>query len=77
MLVNIELLVRIDVHIRREATGGVQDFAQKMGLSRRHLFRYIEYLRDDCCLSIGYCKKRQTYYYTQRKVFILELGRNF
>lgn len=75
MLVNIETLTALDAHIRREATGNAQGLAARIGLSRRHFFRYLEYLKDDCNLNIKYCKIRQTYYYDDHKGFVLKLGR--
>jgi predicted DNA-binding transcriptional regulator YafY len=44
-----------------ENAGSSEEFATKIGLSRRMLFNYLDDLRD-MGLVIEYCRKRKTYY---------------
>lgn len=37
---------------------------EKTGMSRRQVFRYFEYLRDDFNAPLEYCPKRRGYYFT-------------
>ncbi len=47
--------------IYNEKTGTSDEFALKIGLSRRMLFNFLDDLRD-MGLEIAYCRKRKTYY---------------
>jgi len=49
-------------HIKRECTGDVNEFAGKLGVSRRTLFNYLETLRDEGA-TIKFCRYRKTYHY--------------
>jgi predicted DNA-binding transcriptional regulator YafY len=76
MLIDLEIIRGLDAKIRRKSTGTPQNLAESLGISRRHVFRYLEYLRDDCGLEINYDKDRETYYYSNSATFyLLKLGK--
>ncbi|MCU0444251.1 MAG: hypothetical protein MUE85_04985 [Microscillaceae bacterium] len=77
MLVNLEIIRQLDAKIRRKATGNPQDLANSLGISRRHVFRYLEYLRDDCGLLVEYDKDRESYFYANsNNFFLIKLGKD-
>ncbi len=45
LLEQIELLKRIDALVRRKATGTSKQLANRLGISRTSVFRYIKYLK--------------------------------
>lgn len=47
--------------IIHERTGTSEEFAEKIGISRRMLFNYLDDLRD-MGLEMAYCRRRNTYY---------------
>jgi biotin operon repressor len=53
-----------------ENTGSTEEFAAKIGLSRRMLFNYLEDLKD-MGLEIEYCRKRKTYYCLSQKIDLM------
>jgi len=56
--------------IKNKATGTPQQFAGKVGLSRRSLFLWIEQLRDDFNFPIAYDPDRKSYFYTNEGEFL-------
>ena len=48
--------------IKRECTGDADELAEKLGVSRRTLFNYMEAMRIDGH-TINYCRYRKTYYF--------------
>jgi hypothetical protein len=58
----INLLERIDQFIRLKATGTPLQFAERLGISERELYRIIADLRSND-IKIAYCKLRCSYYY--------------
>ncbi len=61
----IQRIERMDYLIRTSSTGTPEQFASKLGLSRRSLFLWIEQLREDFSFPIAYDPIRQSYYYTE------------
>lgn len=47
--------------IEKECTGTAEEFASKVGLKRRMLFDYLDYLRSEKGLRIFYCRVARTY----------------
>ncbi len=74
MQINLQLLQSIDNLIRLKATGNAYELAKRLEISRRTVFRYLEYLREDCQLVINYCKIRETYYYSSGAKHVIYLG---
>jgi predicted DNA-binding transcriptional regulator YafY len=66
----IERYERMQNLICAEKTGNAEEFAAKIGLSRRMLFNYLDDLRD-MGLIIDYCRKRKTYYCLSQKVDLM------
>jgi len=52
-------------YIKRECTGNANEFAEKIGVSRRTLFNYLETLRIDG-EEIEYCRFRKTYFFISK-----------
>jgi predicted DNA-binding transcriptional regulator YafY len=52
-------------------TGNSEEFAAKVGLSRRMLFNYLDDLRH-MGLEIEYCRKRKTYFSLSKKIDFLQ-----
>ena len=65
-------LERIDTLIRLRSTGTPDQMAEKLGISRATLFRWLEQLTDDLGLPIDYDEYRKTYYYTKRGWFVVK-----
>lgn len=64
--IKIDLYIKhFDELIRQERTGTSEEFAAKLGISRRTLQRHIEQLRE-IGIDIVYDSYRQTYKYAQR-----------
>jgi len=60
---DIQILIeRADRLIRLKATGTAIEFALKLGISRKTLFRLLKYLREKGA-NIKYCRYRRSYYY--------------
>jgi predicted DNA-binding transcriptional regulator YafY len=57
----LERYRRIQDLIYAEKTGSADEFAYRIGISRRMLFNYLDDLKD-MGLEIEYCRKRKTYY---------------
>lgn len=64
LIERIETLERIHELIRGKRTGTPSYFAQKLGMSKRSLFMYIDLMRN-MGAPIEYCKSNERYYYTQ------------
>lgn len=60
----IKRFVRLHELIKRKSTGDPQAFADRMGVSRATLFRYLDELRD-LSADIDYDKEKPSYFYKQ------------
>jgi predicted DNA-binding transcriptional regulator YafY len=60
---HLRLLEKIHHLIDRECTGPSTEFARKLGISRRKLFRILEELRDGG-IEINYSHKKRSYLYS-------------
>lgn len=58
----LSLLKRLDLLIRRKATGTPMQLARRLGVSRASVFRYLNELKS-VGAPIQYCKVRQSYFY--------------
>lgn len=67
--ISFEKICAIHNHIYREGTGTPEEFAEKVGLSKSQLGKYLNYLRYDLKVEIAYDKYRQTYYYDGEDFF--------
>ena len=54
-------------YIERENTGSADELADKLGVSRRTVFYYLDILRDEG-YTIQYSRYRKTYYYENPSV---------
>jgi hypothetical protein len=76
---DINLLEQLDQLIRLKATGTPLSLGERLGLSKRQIYRYIAGMKEAMGLKIGYSKKRGSYYYKQEtflkfKVYAIENG---
>lgn len=59
----IERIRYLDELIRKEKTGNPEELANRLGISRAQLYNILEFLKAEG-LTIGYTRKRSTFYYT-------------
>jgi hypothetical protein len=64
----IQLLERLDQLIRLKATGSPKDLAEKLEVSERSVYNFMEVMR---CLgaNIKFCSYRNSYYYKDKFLF--------
>lgn len=56
---------RIDNCIRRRATSSPDEFAMRLGITTRHLYRYIKFMRERLNMPIEYSYRLQSYVYLE------------
>jgi predicted DNA-binding transcriptional regulator YafY len=61
-------LQSIDRLIRKKGTGTPQQFARRLQISERSLFKYLELMKD-LDAPIKYSNKKQSYYYEEEGGF--------
>lgn len=61
-LENLKQLKKIHVRIKHSTTGNPVKLAKEIGVTRRQLFAYLDYLRDLGAV-IAYDRLHDTYYY--------------
>ncbi|SES20245.1 hypothetical protein SAMN04488023_14218 [Pedobacter rhizosphaerae] len=69
MKVDLSLLKRIQEGISQERTGSPDLFAEKLEISRRHLYVNIDYLKSEFDAPIVYSRARETFYFTEEWEF--------
>ncbi len=69
LLKYIERAKRMDDLIRRRATGGAEEFAQRLGISRSLLMEHIRDLKE-MGAPIQFCETTKTYYYIREYRFL-------
>lgn len=67
----MERLERLHHLIRRKATGRPEELAEKLGVSRRTVFKLLEVLKE-LGAPVEYCGHRQSYYYDAEVKFRFE-----
>ncbi|MCU0444089.1 MAG: hypothetical protein MUE85_04170 [Microscillaceae bacterium] len=75
MKIEISLIQYLDFLIQRQATGNPKALADKLQMSERNVYRYLEYLKADCGLDLDYSDSQQSYVYTTHKQFEFRLGK--
>ena len=63
-----ERVKRIDSLKRRQATGTPEELAYKLGIAKRTLFEYLQFIKQEGA-EIEYSRIRQSYYYTRSGSF--------
>lgn len=58
----INRLLQIDQLIRQRRTGNAMQFAEKIGVSRRQVYNYLDDLKN-LDMEIDYDRMNETYYY--------------
>lgn len=64
-LIDFEILCKMHNLIYRQCTGNAREFAEKVGLGRAQLGKYLNYCCNELDVDIAYDKYRQTYYYKE------------
>lgn len=63
---NLEKVQIIDRYIRSNNTGGSEEFAKKVNISRGMLYRYIKYMKEELNAPIEYNRIKSTYKYIEK-----------
>lgn len=71
-LEQIERLNKANKLIESEKTGNPSEFAEKINCSRSQLYIIIDYLKSHNA-PIKYCKKRESFYYTNFYKFFIDI----
>lgn len=67
--ISFDKLCLIHNLIYQQGTGTPEEFAEKVGLSRSQLGKYLSYFRYDLKVDVAYDRYRQTYYYDGEDFF--------
>lgn len=51
--------------IKEGTTGSPSVFAERLGISERLVYYYVSVLKREFKAPIAYCRKQQTYYFTE------------
>ena len=70
MLYQLERIMKINRMIKSENTGSPKTFAEELGISESHFYRYIDELQD-MGVPIQYSRTRKTYYYENNTELML------
>ena len=62
---NIERIKAMDLLIDKQRTGTPSQFAIKLRISERTIYKYITYMKTTLKAPVAYSKTRQNYYYTE------------
>ena len=60
----VDRALQADQLIKMKATGTPKQFADKLGISERLLYDFLDELKYDFDCPIAYCNRRRSYYYT-------------
>jgi predicted DNA-binding transcriptional regulator YafY len=64
---------RIDRLIRIKGTGTADQLAEKLGMSRRTVYEYLNLMKENGA-PIKFCSYRQSYYYDEDGVFTIQFS---
>jgi hypothetical protein len=67
----IELLQKTIDLIKEEQTGNALNFASKLNISERMVYKYISLIKIEFHAPVKYCRTRNTYYFTEKGNLIL------
>lgn len=59
----IDRIRRVDAMIRRKSTGPPAEFAKKLGISERWLYKFLKILKEELDCPIEYDRYRKSYVY--------------
>lgn len=66
-------LQRIDHLIRIRGTGSAGELAEKLGISRRNVYYYLDLMKDYGA-PIKFCHSRQSFYYDEEGIFLIQFS---
>ena len=69
----LKIISRIDHLIRIKGTGRPKDLADRLGVSRRSVFFYLNFMKERGA-PIKYCFDRKSYYYDEEGSFIVTIA---
>lgn len=69
----INIIKLLDQLIRQEKTGTAQELGNKLGLSKKQTYNYINELKE-LGIAISYSKTRKTFYYQEAVEFICQVN---
>lgn len=69
---DINLIQRLDSLIRLKATGCPDELGERIGISRRQVYRIIDEMKV-MGFPVAYCRSRKTFYYEQEVKFTFEI----
>ncbi len=61
----LQQIARLDQLIRLKATGSPAKLAERCGVTKRMVYEYIRFMKDELKAPISYCKERESYIYTE------------
>lgn len=61
----LKVFMRMDILIQKKRTGTPNEFAEKVGVSRSSIFRYIQEMKVSFRAPIDYCDIRKSYRYRE------------
>jgi len=70
MIYQLQRIQKINRMIKSANTGSPKEFADELGISESHFYRYIEELQE-MGIPIQYSRARRTYYYENNSELIL------
>jgi len=59
----LELIARIHTLVRMKATGTPTELSQRLSISKRTLYRILDFLKHDVHAPLEYSVQRKTYFY--------------
>ena len=62
------LSLAFDVLVNRKMKGNAEDYAAKLGISRRSFFRLLEYMREELNAPLLHCSIKNQYEYEREGV---------
>lgn len=66
-------LQRIDYLIRIKGTGSARELADKLGISRRNVYYYLDLMKNHGA-PIRFCHSRQSFYYDEEGTFLIHFA---
>ncbi|MFT3737663.1 MAG: HTH domain-containing protein [Breznakibacter sp.] len=58
----LEKIERLKKELERSRTGSPNQLAKRLGVTTRTLNRYIKCIEVTECVTVNYCRRRETYY---------------
>ncbi len=66
---DINKIILIDSCIKKRATGKPEQLAEKLGMTKRSVFNYIKFMREELNAPIEFNKYKESYTYSDSGEF--------